>query len=164
MRAPSPHPIPNHARPERLRSPRRVGVDRQSRRSLVLGGALVIAILGGAGAVAWAAKPPAPPPAVSVDTGHGTGRDDTSTSPVDGESPAGDPSPSAGPVAGSAAGNAVDTSADPAGAVTASAESPAAAPAPTGFGPATVSPQGPGEAGFGWPSTAFGTITAGPGT
>ena len=163
MRASSPHPSMNHERPDRLRSPRRVGVDRQSRRSLALGGALVIAILGGAGAVAWAAKPPASAPAVSVDAGNGTDRDDTSTAPVDGESLAGDPAPSAGPVAGSAAGNPIDGSADPARAATSGAESPAAASAPTGFGPATVSPLGPGDAGFGWPSTAFGTAAAGAG-
>jgi hypothetical protein len=34
-------------RPDRVRSLRRVGIDRQSRRSLVLGGALVVVILGG---------------------------------------------------------------------------------------------------------------------
>lgn len=165
-RTQAPHPNLDHERPDRLRSPRRVGVDRQSRRSLVLGGALVIAILGGAGAVAWAATPPAPQPAVTVDPGNGTGRDDTSTAPADGESPSTEPAQSAGPVGGSASGDAVDPATDPArdGAIP-GVESPAgAAPAPTVFGPATVSPLGPGDAGFGWPSTAFGNITAGPGT
>jgi hypothetical protein len=153
-------------RPDRLRSPRRVGVDRQSRRSLVLGGALVIVILGGAGAVAWAAKPAAPPPAVSVDTGNNAGAGDASNSPAKRESPPTDSSPSAGPAGSPAAGTAVDPAIDqaPDPAVANLEPQDGEVPAPTGFGPATVSPLGPGDGGFGWPSTAFGVIAIGSGS
>jgi hypothetical protein len=167
MRAPSANGAVDRERPDRLRSPRRVGVDRQSRRSLVVGGALVIAILGGAGAVAWAAKPAAPPPAVSVDAGNNTGPEDALNSPANRESPVADVSSStraAGLTAGSAAAGAAvvpatDQAPDPA--VANPELQVGAAPAPTGFGPATVSPLGPGDGGFGWPSTAFGSIAIG---
>jgi hypothetical protein len=166
VRAVSPNPDIDQERRSQLRSPRRVGVDRQSRRSLVVGGALVIAILGGAGAVAWAGKPTDPPPAVSVDT-NSTGRGETPGSPADDESLLTDGELPAEPVAGPAA--AADPEGDPAAdpAPDGAVESPelpnADPPAPTGPGPATVSPLGPGDAGFGWPSTAFGTLAAGAG-
>jgi hypothetical protein len=137
-------------RPDRPRSLKRVGIDRQSRRSLVLGGALVVAILGGAGAIAWAARPEAPQPSFSTDAGISTGSDETSTSPTNSQ-PAG------------------TTSADPAGRASNAAEpatddGSAAAASVVDHGPATVSQLAPGDPGFGWPSTAFGSVRIGSGT
>jgi hypothetical protein len=147
-----------------VRSLRRVGIDRQSRRSLVLGGALVIAILGGAGVVAWAAKPAAPQPAFSVDAGNGTGRADSSYTPRNGQSITRDAPSSANPDDGlPAAGNGAAPSAGAALDTATGQTQPAAAP-PADHGPATVSELGPGDPGFGWPSTAFGSAQAGSGT
>ena len=143
--------------PEQVRSLRRVGIDRQSRRSLVLGGALVVAILGGAGVIAWAAKPATPRPAISVDAGNSTGRDDPSSSATNAQSILPDPTRDADP-------------ADELSAAGAAAPGPAtdgtlpAAPSPADHRPATVSPLGPGDPGFGWPATAFGSVLIGPGT
>ncbi len=150
-------------RPDRVRSLRRVGIDRQSRRSLVLGGALVIAILGGAGVIAWAAKPAAPQPAFSVDAGSSTGRADSSYAPGNGQSTTEDAPSAAGSADGlSVAGNGTASSAATLGATIAQTQLPAAPQAD--HGPATVSQLGPGDPGFGWPSTAFGSARTGSGT
>src|SRR6476469_5444544 len=95
FRAPSPSAAGQ--RPDQPRSMRRVGIDRQSRRSLVLGGALVVAILGGAGAIAWASKPATPRPAFSVDAGNSTGRDDPSSLATNAQSILPDPTRVADP-------------------------------------------------------------------
>ena len=150
-------------RPDQVRSLRRVGIDRQSRRSLVLGGALVIAILGGAGVIAWAAKPAATQPAFSVDAGNDTGRADSSFTPRNGQSISKE-APSADPADGlSVTGNGTAPSAGAAlGATTGETQRPVSVQAD--HGPATVSELRPGDPGFGWPSTAFGTARAGSGT
>jgi hypothetical protein len=138
-----------------------VGIDRQSRRSLVLGGALMIAILGGAGVIAWAAKPAAPQPGFSVDAGNSTGRADSSFSPRSGQSITSDAPPSTNqddrqPAAGNGAAPSAGAALDAAAGET---RPPAASPAD--HGAATVSQLGPGDLGFGWPSTAFGSARAG---
>jgi len=137
-------------RPDQLRSLRRVGVDRQSRRSLVLGGALVIVILGGAGVVGWAANPAAPEPAGVIDTDASTGVDPRN-SPARGGSP------------GQQTGE--DPTVSPAPDATVMSQEPLVGgpPAPADLGSATVSPLSPGDAGFGWPSTAFGSLQIEPG-
>ena len=122
----------------------------------------MIAILGGAGVIAWAAKPAAPQPAFSVDAGNNTGRADSSYTPRNGQSITRDASaepadglPAAGDGAAPSAGAALGT---------ASGETQRPAAPQADHGPATVSELGPGDPGFGWPSTAFGTARAGSGT
>jgi hypothetical protein len=134
-----------------------VGIDRQSRRSLVLGGALVVAILCCAAVIAMAAKPAEPQPPFSIDVENGTGRADISNFPTNDLSTA--PDASAGELALQVSG-------------TANGADPFAAPDPVSedtkptadHGPATVRQLTPGDTGFGWPSTAFGSVSIGSGT
>ena len=148
-------------RPDQVRSLRRV-IDRQSRRSLVLGGALVIAILGGAGVIAWAAKPAAPQPAFSVDAGNGTGRADSSYTPRNGQSITRDTSAAADPADGLSGrqGHGSLRRGTRRNNGSKAATGGAAGRARTG----DSSRLGPGDPGFGWPSTAFGSARTGSGT